>query len=266
MYRLIACDLDGTLLDSRGVIRPVTRATLDEALAQGLHLVIATGRSYPMMAYFCHDLPLTAPQITCNGAVIVDPRSSLPVRVTTVPPQLVVPVLRFLDEQAVPASYFGLETIFIRHDNPYAELLVPRELDPPRRVDSLYDLVSLPCAKLVAMDPPEAIARLRPLAEAQFGADLYVTQTSRRLLEFHHPQVSKGEGLAEVVHALGVLPHEVVAFGDSHNDLSMLAFAGLGVAMGNAEAEVKAVAGLVAPSNDEDGIAWALRTHILARP
>ena len=154
--------------------------------------------------------------------------------------------------------------IYIRHDNPYAELLVPRELDPPARVDSLYDLLSSPCTKLVAMDPPEVIARLRPLAEARFGAQLYVTQTSRHLLEFHHPTVSKGAGLAEVARTLGMRPEQVVAFGDSHNDLEMLQFAGLGVAMGNASAELKAVAGLVAPSNDEDGIAHVLQRVLSA--
>lgn len=265
MYRLIATDLDGTLLTPDGTISAATREALTAAQELGVALVIATGRNYPMMRYFCHDLRLSAPQISCNGAVVVAPATGDLLHVTTVPPAFVGPVLRFLEEQGVPAAFFGLLELWISHDNPYAELLIPRELDPPRTVDSLYSLADTPCAKLVAMDPPEVIERLRPLAEARFGADLYVTQTSRNLLEFHHPQVSKGQALAQIARDLGVSPHEVIAFGDSHNDLEMLRFAGLGVAMGNASDEVKAVADLVTLPNDQDGIAHMVSQYILSR-
>ncbi len=265
MYRLIACDLDGTLLDQHGAISPATREALDQAVAQGIGVVIATGRTYPMMLYFCRDLALTVPQITCNGAVIVDPRVGEPVSIHTVPLLQVAPVLDFLEEERVPIAYFGLDTIFIRHDNPYAELLMPPDVGEPTRVDSLYDLADMPCTKIVGMDPPEVIDRIRPLAELRFGADLYVTQTSRHLLEFLHPQVSKGWALASVARDLGILPEEVVAFGDSHNDADMITYAGLGVAMGNASAEVKALADLIAPPHDQDGIAWVLRQHVLGR-
>jgi len=264
MYRLIATDLDGTLLTPDGTISAATREALTAAQELGVALVIATGRNYPMMRYFCHDLRLSAPQISCNGAVVVAPATGDLLHVSTVPPAFVGPVLRFLEEQGVPAAFFSLLELWISHDNPYAELLIPRELDPPRTVDSLYSLTDTPCAKLVAMDPPEVIERLRPLAEARFGADLYVTQTSRNLLEFHHPQVSKGHALAQIARDLGVSPHEVIAFGDSHNDLEMLRFAGLGVAMGNASDEVKAVADLVTLPNDQDGIARVVSQYILS--
>jgi Cof subfamily protein (haloacid dehalogenase superfamily) len=263
MYRLIACDLDGTLLNQHAAISPATREALDRTAAEGIGVVIATGRTYPMMRYFCHDLSLTAPQITCNGAVIVDPTSSVPERVHTVPPSQVAPVLDFLEDQGVPIAYFGLETIYILPDNPYGDLLMPPEVGQPTRVASLYDLADIPCTKIVGMSAPEVIDRIRPPAELRFGADLYVTQTSHRLLEFLHPRVSKGWALADIARTLGVQPEEVVAFGDSHNDIDMITYAGLGVAMGNASAEVKALADLIAPSHDQDGIAWVLRHHVL---
>ena len=80
----------------------------------------------------------------------------------------------------------------------------------------------------------------------------------RTYLELLHPEVSKGAALRRIAHMLGVARDEVIAFGDSHNDLDMLAFAGVGVAMGNASAEVKALADLITDSNEDDGIATAL--------
>src|SRR5947208_1537207 len=102
------------------------------------------------------------------------------------------------------------------------------------------------------------IATGRSFAVARFGHALYVTQTSSQLLELLHPEVSKGAALRRIAHMLGVARDEVIAFGDSHNDLDMLEFAGVGVAMGNASAEVKALADLITDSNEDDGIATAL--------
>ena len=90
-----------------------------------------------------------------------------------------------------------------------------------------------------------------------------VTQSSFDLLEFLHPEVSKAHGLAMIARDLGIKPEEIIAIGDSHNDIGMLQFAGLGVAMGNADEEVKQVARYVTRSNAEDGVAFVLEELVL---
>src|SRR5262249_22614561 len=96
-----------------------------------------------------------------------------------------------------------------------------------------------PCLKLAAVRPEQRLREQRAALERHFAGELYVTQSSRTLLELLHPAVSKGEALAQLARRLGIAPEEVVAIGDNHNDIGMLRFAGLGIAMGNAHAEVK---------------------------
>ncbi|HVC83183.1 MAG TPA: Cof-type HAD-IIB family hydrolase [Chloroflexota bacterium] len=258
-YDLVVLDLDGTLLDQHSRVTARTRASLERASAAGVAIAVATGRSYPLVRYFTDGLPLTGPQITYNGAVVVDPVTGKPTFLQAIPAAFVGPVLAFLRARAIFSCYYTEDTIFIEGHAPLERALVPPDFPhQPVVVDDLTGLVHLPCLKLVAVAKPESISLLRPAAEAAFAQDLYVTQTAPVLLEFLHPAVSKGAALREVMAYLGVDPARVIAFGDGHNDIGLLQEAGTGVAMANAEEEVRAIADLVAPANSEDGIAQVL--------
>jgi hypothetical protein len=257
-YRLIVMDLDGTLLNEHAKITPRTRATLERAHAVGVAVAVATGRSYALIRYFTEGLPLTGPQITFNGAIVVDPITVRPIFLQAVPEALVTPVLAFLRDQEVYTCYYTEDAIYVRGHSPLERALVPPDFPQPIATADLEGLIHLPCIKLVAVAQPERIGELRPRAEHEFGRRLYVTQTSPVLLEFLHPEVSKGAALKRVIVDLDLDPAQVIAFGDSHNDLDMLRVAGTGVAMANASAEVRAAADHIAPSNNEDGIAATL--------
>lgn len=257
-YRLIMMDLDGTLLDEHSQVTPRTRAALERAHAAGVAVAVATGRSYALIKYFCDGLPLTGPQITFNGAVVVDPESGRPIFLQAVPIALVEPVLGFLRDQEVYTCYYTETAIYVRGHAPAERALVPPDFPRPIATPHLEGLLHMPCLKLVVVAEPARIRELRVLAEREFGDKLYVTQTSPVLLEFLHPEVSKGAALQRVIVDLDIDPAQVLAFGDSHNDLGMLQVAGTGVAMANASDEVRAVADRIAPSNNEDGIAVVL--------
>jgi Cof subfamily protein (haloacid dehalogenase superfamily) len=258
-YDLVVMDLDGTLLDDHSRVTPRTRAALDRADAAGVAIAIATGRSYALARYFTDDLPLTGPQITYNGAVVVDPVTGLPTFLQAVPSAWIAPVLTFLKQRGIFACYYTEDTIYLEGHAPLERALVPADFPrQPAVVDDLLSLRHLPCLKVVAVATPEVIAALRPLAEAAFHEHLYVTQTAAVLLEFLHPDVSKGAALREAIAYLGIDPVRVIAFGDGHNDIGLLQAAGTGVAMANADEEVRALADMVAPSNTEDGIARVL--------
>jgi Cof subfamily protein (haloacid dehalogenase superfamily) len=257
-YRLIVMDLDGTLLDRHSTVTPRTRAALERAHEAGVAVAVATGRSYALLRYFTNGIPLTGPQITFNGAIVVDPISDRPIFLQAVPEAWVVPVLSFLREHDVYSCYYTDSQIYVRGHSPLERALVPPNFPQPILSDDLEGLLHIPCIKLVAVAQPEGIRALRPPAERAFGQQLYVTQTSPVLLEFLHPEVSKGAALRRAIVDLGLDRAQVIAFGDSHNDLDMLQVAGTGVAMANASAEVRAMADLVAPSNEEDGIAVVL--------
>ena len=135
-------------------------------------------------------------------------------------------------------------------------------MPPAKEVTSFDELLHLPAIKIVATAPRDRIDVLRPVGEAAFGAQLYVTRTDAVLLEFLHPEVSKGAALRKVMQSLGLDSDQVIAFGDSHNDLDLLQIAGTGVAMGNADDEVKAQADVVAAPNTEDGVARVLEAML----
>lgn len=257
-YRLIVMDLDGTLLNRRHAVTPRTRAALERAHHAGVAVAVATGRSYALLRFFTDGLPLSGPQITFNGAIVIDPVSGRPIFLQAVPEAWVVPVLSFLREHDVYSCYYTDSQIYVRGRSPLERALVPPNFPAPIEADDLEGLLHIPCIKLVAVAEPAGINALRPLAEGAFGRHLYVTQTAPVLLEFLHPDVSKGAALTRAIVDLGLDPTQVIAFGDSHNDIDMLQVAGTGVAMANASAEVRAVADLVAPSNEEDGIAVVL--------
>jgi Cof subfamily protein (haloacid dehalogenase superfamily) len=264
-YRLILMDLDGTLLNEHSQVTARTRQALERAHNAGIDLAVATGRSYAMLRYFCGDLPLTGPQITFNGAIIVDPGSGEPLFRQALPPDLVVPVLEFLREHEMYTCFYTEQDIYVRTRAPLERALVPPVFPEPFVQPYLEELAHLPCYKLVAVAEPAAIGALRPIAEQAFGDVLYVTQTSQVLLEFLHPDVSKGAALKRIMHERGLRPEQVIAFGDSHNDLELLRAAGLGIAMGNASPEVQHNAAHVTCSNREDGIAVALDAFLWSR-
>lgn len=257
-FRLVVMDLDGTLLNERSEVSPRTRAVLQLAHDAGVDLTVATGRSYSLIRYFCGSLPLSGPQITFNGAVVVDPVSDKPIFLQAVPQALVVPVLDFLSTENVYTCFYTEHDIFVRERAPLELALVPPGCPPPIEQPHLEDLAQLACLKIVVVADPARIDLLRPTAEQAFGDRLYVTQTAPVLLEFLHPAVSKGAALRKIIQDRGLRAEEVIAFGDSHNDLDLLQVAGTGVAMANATPEVLEAADYIALSNRQDGIAAAL--------
>lgn len=257
-YRLLACDLDGTLLTRQKSISPRTLQALNAAARGGCQIVVATGRSFRVARYFCQGLVLNAPQITYNGAVIYDPRQDAVLSQYLLPHAYTAPGIDFFREARVPVAYFTPERVYLDETMPRPHTWMPGAPELINLVADIHQYAGLPCIKIVGHGDALTIAALRPRAVEQFGDALYVTQTATELLELLHPEVSKGAALRRIAHMLEIKREEIIAFGDSHNDLDMLEFAGLGVAMGNASAEIKEIADQVTLGNEEDGIAVAL--------
>ncbi len=257
-YRLIVTDLDGTLLTHRKDISPRTRRALEQAARRGSRIVVATGRSFPVARHFCDGLPLTAPQITYNGAVIHDPTADRELSCLLLPPEWVRPSIEFFLDANVAVACFTTKALYMDQRIPEPHSWQPQLAGLPEQLADMRAVAEQPCIKVVGFADAPTISRLRPLAEQRFGHALYVTQTSPVLLELLHPEVSKGAALRRIAQMLEIPHGEIVAFGDSHNDIDMLDVAGVGVAMGNASAEVKGAADMVTDGHDEDGIATAL--------
>ena len=265
MYRLIAIDLDGTLLtpSPHKVITPRTTDLLCQAAASGIAIVIATGQRYPVLQHICANLPLTAPQIIENGAVIVDIRSGAILHKKMLPTEYILPALETLRTFGFYRAYHTEDEVYVDRDTPRALHWYRPPVPPVIQVADVASLYPQPCIKVVGIGEESKLRQKRHELEGIFAGKLYVTQTSFDLIEFLHPAVSKVNALKQIAADLGIAPPEIVAIGDNHNDIGMLQFAGLGVAMGNAHDEVKEVADYVTASNAEEGVAAVLEKLVL---
>jgi len=264
VYRLLAIDLDGTLLTPRPHkhITARTRLALRRAAAAGVTLVIATGQNLAVLQNTCGDLPLNGPQIIENGAVIANLEGRI-YHERYLPSEHILPALALLREHGFYRAYHTIHRVYVDRHTPRAREWYRPPVQPVIEVEDVASLFPLPCVKVVGIGEEERIRALRSTFEQRFAGELYVTQSSFDLIEFLHPGVSKGHALQQIAADLGLASEGVVAFGDNHNDIGMLRFAGLGVAMGNAHDEVKAEADFVALSNSEDGVAVVIEEMIL---
>jgi Cof subfamily protein (haloacid dehalogenase superfamily) len=258
MYRLIAIDLDGTLLGRDHALNSRTRAALDGVAAQGAQIVIATGRPFAIVRLLCPGLSLSAPQICYNGAVIHDPVTDRALHRSLLPRQHVRPVLDFLMRADIPTVVCGPERVCLDRRISTPDDWAPSPLPAPAYLSDMSEVRDSAAIKVVGQAEPEIISGIWPEALHLFGDSLYVTRTADHLVEFLHPASSKGAALRRIAAMLGVGQEGIVAFGDQHNDLTMFAEAGLAVAMGNATGEVKAAAHRVTGHNSDDGVAAIL--------
>jgi Cof subfamily protein (haloacid dehalogenase superfamily) len=263
MYRLIAIDLDGTLLTPapHKIITPRTYQVLHQVAEAGISIVVATGQTINVLRHVCADLPLTAPQIIENGALIVE--NDIILHEKLIPREHILPALDILRSFDMYRAYHTLHRVYVDKNTPRARNWYRPPVPPVIEVDDVASLYSKPCIKVVGIGEANTLRDKRRELERRFAGQLYVTQSSFDLIEFLHPAASKGNALKMIAADLGIQPGEIMAFGDNHNDIGMLRFAGCGVAMGNAHDEVKAEADYVTSSNAEDGVAAAIEELVL---
>jgi Cof subfamily protein (haloacid dehalogenase superfamily) len=260
---LVASDLDGTLLRSDGTVSDRTRAALAAAEDAGALVVIVTGRPPRWMAPVAEAVGRTGLAICANGAVIWDLERGEIVRENPIDPATAGDVVRRLRD-ALPDLVFAVErgTDFGREPGYRTRAAVPDDV----LVAHADELVAAPIAKLLArhdsMGPDELLA-----AAAEVVGDLAtLTHASTGgLLEISAAGVSKAVALEELAAGHGLRAADAVAFGDMPNDLSMLAWAGRGVAVANAHPDVLAAADEVTATNDEDGVAMVIERLVAER-
>jgi len=256
--KLIALDLDGTILNEDMTISPRVRRALAAAQAQGVHVTLASGRSYPSMRRWATELGITAPLVTYQGAEVVDPQTHRTLLQRSFS-RVLVPELRdFARHHDLSLTLYADGRIYVENK---------RESDafydqwfglPFRIVPDLAEAAQAEPIKFLIIGQGPDLDALRPLVERRFGERMQIVRSHAYFLEGLALGADKGAALAWVADQLGVHREETMAVGDSGNDIAMVAWAGVGIAMGNAIDEVKRVSDWVAPSMDADGAAVAI--------
>lgn len=253
MYKLLALDLDGTVLNSQHRIHPEVKAAINE-LKQHYYVMIVTGRHHTAAKPYHAELELTTPIICCNGTYVYDYQKQQVIQHNALPRDVALDFLSLAQESQMKLLMYVEDAMLYSKSIPvdfiadilewsqqYTGDLKPKVLQVENFETHARDADYI--WKFVVEGDPEVINvfRSHPWIQANFNGE----QSWHDRFDFAAHGNSKGARLAEFVAELGLRPNEVVAIGDNHNDISMLQYAGLGVAMGNASIEVKRQADLV---------------------
>lgn len=277
--KIISLDLDGTLLDSQKRLSDGNRAALEEAAAKGVHIVPTTGRFFGMMPQAVRDLPFVRYAITINGAQVYDRETDNAIVREEIPLDMALDIIRLLDGYDVIydcyRSNWGWMTESLQAKaEDYATdahyLKMVREFRNP--VPELKEYLKSTAAEgdvqkvmLFARNTPgsESVTKAITDAVAERFPSIKTTSSTWNNLELNISTAHKGNSLKRFAEHLGYTLENCMALGDGTNDLSMIEAAGLGVAMSNAHPLVLAAADHVTASNDEDGVAKAIRDFVL---
>ncbi|MEW6446574.1 MAG: Cof-type HAD-IIB family hydrolase [Bacillota bacterium] len=261
--RLVAVDLDDTLLNSKLQISPRVKRAVSRAVTQGVYVVLATGRMFPAAVPFAWELELETPLITYQGALVKEHRTGRELYYRPVPLELAVDVIERLSPAGLHLQVYVDDTLCMPRLTPEGERYARISGVEPRVVGDLLRFLRVPPTKIVMIAPEREIDLLLPELLSRYDGVLHVSKSKPYFLEFSEPRATKGEALKHLSAELGISREEVMAIGDGYNDIPMLEFAGVAVVMGNARPEIKGYAAHVTPGNDEDGVAIAIETLIL---
>ena len=262
-YRIIALDLDGTLTNHDKVVTPRTRQALLQAQDKGAIIVLASGRpTYGIMPVAdCLEMEKRGGYIlSYNGGNIVNAKTGEKLFSQFLPDHVLPLLYRYAREHNhALLGYAGNEIITETPDDPYVKEESRINKMDIRQVDNL--LVSLephPTKLLMTGDPTDMLRAENELVEL-LGEKMDIFRSAPFFLELVPKGIDKAQSLLRLLSNIDLTPADMIAFGDGYNDLSMLKLAGMGVAMANAAPEVRAEADYVTLSNEEDGVAEALK-------
>ena len=268
-FKLLVVDVDGTLVGREGTVADEDREALVRANDAGIMVSLGTGRAFQSCAEVLDLLSLDGYHLFCDGALVYSPTRREEVYAETLDRVVVRRAIEFARRNEINIDFYSTTRYFVERETWSAA--VHRDLfDISPTIadfDTLCEEERIIKAGLVAASPGERAKARR--FHREFGDSLYfswVTSPTCPGVDFVNvvaPGVSKGKALQALISHLGITPAEVIAIGDGNNDLSLLSVAGLGVAMGNATDEAKAVADYVTLDVEQGGVAAAVHRFLL---
>jgi Cof subfamily protein (haloacid dehalogenase superfamily) len=265
---MIVIDLDGTLLSPSGRVTPRSKAAIHRALGAGLLVCFATGRNWTESQEVLDDLEHYPTAVFVGGAMVIDTHQRVTLHRTMMDPSLAAEACGILEDAGQAAMALqdmgeaGVEYLISQRApmNFATEAWIEITNAKLRRMPSLRDYPHKQTIRLGICAEPGEVLRVKGMLESRFAErilcqNLMVPAFGVEVLEIFDPAVNKWEGVLHLARHHNIDPSQIVAIGDDMNDLAMIRNAGLGVAMGNARAEVQAAAAKVIGSNREEGLA-----------
>ena len=269
-YKLICIDMDGTLLNTDNEVSDDNIKALKKATEMGIHIAITTGRIYASAKYYSGIVGIDAPIITANGASIKDSGDGNVIYNNPIPSDILIGCAEILKKHNLKANFTTGDTIFTSYEIPethsykITNKIVPNEFKVNFLVfDNINDGISKFEGKILKCFVGEdsnldGFRNARKEITKTFGDFLHIVSSGVNNFEIMQKDSSKGNAAKRLAERLGITKDEVICIGDSENDLSMIQFAGLGVAMGNAMNLLKSEADFITETNNNSGVAKAI--------
>ncbi|OOM74666.1 sugar phosphatase YidA [Clostridium puniceum] len=267
MYKLIALDMDGTLLTTDKKVSERTAASIKEAEAKGVKIVLASGRPLLGLNKYLEELGLLKGEdyvLSFNGGLVQNTKTGKIVSKVSLKGSDLKNIYEISKQLNINIHAFSAKDGLITPKNSkYTEYEaeingIDINIKDFNEIEDEEDII-----KVMMIDPQEILDPAIEKLPNEIYEKYSVFKSSPFFLEFTHKEVDKGLGLKKLGEFLGIKKEEIIACGDAGNDLSMIKYAGLGVAMDNAVPEVKEVANYITASNDEDGISKVIEKFIL---
>ena len=258
ILKMIAMDLDGTLLDEEKNISQKDREAVREAIDRGYLVTLATGRMYRSALSYAQELGIKLPLVTYNGALVKDPSTGKTLAHWPLALETAKCIVGELLDQDIYVQAYVNDTLLVPADCAKAQYYAKFSRVPFEVAGAgLRQLAEAPHKLLVIDDDPEPIRRHLVTV---YGNAIKIVSSSKGFLEITDPETNKWRALQFLMKRFEVTREEILTVGDSDNDYEMVAHAGVGVAMGNAKETIQKAARIITASNTQSGVSLTLRS------
>lgn len=265
--KVLVLDIDGTLTNSRKEITPATKRGIQEIMKRGHKVILASGRPTPGMRRYEQELELEkygGYLLSFNGGRIVECRTGEIVYQRTLPPVVIPKLYHFAKENGCGLiTYLGDNIISAFEPDQYIELESRINGMDVRVVEDFKNFVDFDVNKCLITAPVEKAPELEKQLQEKYGDTLSIYRSEPFFIEIMPKNVDKATSLNRMLESIGLTREDAICCGDGFNDISMIQYAGLGVAMGNAQPAVKEAADYITATNDEDGLVQVIDRFIL---
>ena len=273
-YKMICIDMDGTLLNSKKKLSEVNKLALKKAYDNGVHIIICTGRNSKSALYFANKIGIKSAIIVNNGAIVIDEDSEVLIFKEALEKEQCQKILELSKKYKTIPNFHSLGKIYLNSkfrkfiNNIFFNRKVPEKykiesiyLNEEKAWSSLFDEKKEVFGKCIMLDPSRE--KLKKLQGELDKTNLFeITYSGKYCLEINSKGVSKGRAVKILGEHYGIKQEEIICIGDNGNDISMIKYAGLGVAMKNGTEEVKKIADYITDTNDNNGVAKVVEKFI----
>lgn len=273
-YKMVCIDMDGTLLNSQKKLSEINKVALKKAYDKGVHIIICTGRNTNSAKYFSHLIGIKSAAIANNGAIVLDEDGEVLLFKETLNKEQCVKLLEIGRKYKATPNFHGIGKIYL--DSKLRKIV--NDLFFNRKVPEIYKIKNIyfkngskSWADLFSKEEEffgkciftQSKSKLALIEKEVINGDFEITYSGKHCLEINNKGVNKGRAVKLLADHYNIKKEEIICIGDNGNDISMIEYAGLGVAMANGTEAVKEIADYVTDSNDNNGVAKVVEEFIL---